>query len=149
MKIKAILLSVVAVASLTVVSCAKKDAAKPDAAQSAEKVEIEKPSSDLHVFNDLKSSLNLTADLPVVIDFNATWCGPCKRFAPTFEAASETYKDKAQFVSVDIDKNPELAAQFGVESIPTIIVVTPSDQISANVGFMTPEAFDAFLAKSF
>lgn len=69
-----------------------------------------------------------------VIDFNATWCGPCKRFAPTFEAMAEEYSGKVNFVSVDVDKFPELAQKYGVQGIPHVAFITPGGQVDAAVG---------------
>lgn len=57
---------------------------------------------------------------PCIIDFYATWCGPCKRLAPTMEGLSKKYEGKVKFYKVDVDEEKELASAFGVESIPTI-----------------------------
>lgn len=65
-------------------------------------------------------------NLPIVYDFSAVWCGPCKLFAPVFEKVSKEYEGKANFVKVDVDANPELARQWGIRSVPTIIVAHPS-----------------------
>ena len=68
---------------------------------------------------ELKDSAQLVvADKPIIIDFNATWCGPCKQFAPHFHAVAEKYADKALFYSVDTDKWPNVATAFKVEGIP-------------------------------
>ena len=63
----------------------------------------------------------LESDDPVLVDFWATWCGPCKALAPTLEKLSESYQGKVKFVKVDVDQNPEKAAQYGVRSIPTLV----------------------------
>lgn len=60
---------------------------------------------------------------PCVIDFYTTWCGPCKRLAPIMEELSETYKGKVQFYKVDIEQDRELAAVFGISSIPQVLYV--------------------------
>ena len=59
--------------------------------------------------------------LPVVVDFYADWCGPCKIIAPVIHHLSEEYQGRVKFVKVDTDANQELAAQFGIMSIPTVM----------------------------
>ena len=61
------------------------------------------------------------SELPVVVDFYADWCGPCKIIAPVLEQLSKEYKGKAKFVKIDTDDNQELAGQFGIMSIPTVM----------------------------
>lgn len=63
----------------------------------------------------------LGASLPVVVDFFATWCGPCKMMAPVLEKAAEEYEGKVRIGKLDVDENGELAAKYGVMSIPTLI----------------------------
>ena len=67
----------------------------------------------------------LQASKPVVVDFWAEWCGPCKMIAPSLEEISEE-NDAVQIVKVNIDDNPDLAAQFGVRSIPCLLYTSPS-----------------------
>ena len=69
-----------------------------------------------------------------VLDFNATWCGPCKKFAPAFEKAAEVYGNQVDFYSVDVDQNPQTAKAFGVESIPTVVFILPDGTIKTYVG---------------
>ena len=61
------------------------------------------------------------SSLPVVVDFYADWCGPCKIIAPVIHKLSEEYQGKVKFVKVDTDANQELATQFGIMSIPTVM----------------------------
>lgn len=81
----------------------------------------------------------------VVIDFNATWCGPCKRFAPTFEKIGKKYASKAQFKSIDIDANPQMAEQYGVQAIPCVVVLKGGKVVAQNVGLMEESEFDTFV----
>jgi thioredoxin len=68
------------------------------------------------------------SSLPVIIDFSAPWCGPCRAFAPTFAAAARDYAGKVKFVHIDVDASPDLAAKFGVSRIPTIAFMkSPKD----------------------
>lgn len=77
----------------------------------------------------------LNADLPVVIDFWAPWCGPCRMMAPVFEKLSKDYDGKVKFVKINSDNDPELAAQFGIQGIPTLVVVNSGSEVDRHVGF--------------
>ena len=61
--------------------------------------------------------------LPYVIDFYATWCGPCKQLSPILEKMEEKYHEKIIFERVDVDENEEMAAKYGIQSIPTLVFV--------------------------
>lgn len=71
----------------------------------------------------------IDAKIPVVIDFNATWCGPCQKYAPTFHKVADEYAGKVKFVSVDVDKAPAVAALFGVTSIPATLFLSEKDGV--------------------
>ena len=65
--------------------------------------------------------------LPVVLDFTATWCGPCKNIAPTFENLATEYKDRVAFVKVDVDKCDQTAQVYDVTSIPNFVYLKPNN----------------------
>lgn len=83
----------------------------------------------------------LEASIPVVVDFWATWCGPCKMVGPVLDDISEEYGDKVKFVKVNVDDNNNLAKQFKVSSIPTIIVFKNGAAVETLVGFRPKQAF--------
>lgn len=83
----------------------------------------------------------------IVIDFNATWCGPCKQFTPTFEAVAEENAGKAFFYEVDVDVHPELAAKYEVESIPMVVYILPDGSVQSTVGLLDKETFAAAVAE--
>lgn len=78
-------------------------------------------------------------DVPCVIDFYATWCGPCKRLAPIMEELAEDYCEKVIFYKVDTDKERELAYFFGITSIPTILFVPVGDRPQIAKGLLPKE----------
>lgn len=71
--------------------------------------------------NVRNEAADTTARTPVVIDFYATWCGPCKQIAPLFEVLKGEYGDRIEFRSIDVDQEPEMAARYGISSIPTFV----------------------------
>ncbi|MCD7728497.1 MAG: thioredoxin [Clostridia bacterium] len=81
----------------------------------------------------------IKGDKPVVCDFFATWCGPCKMLAPVLEKISADYEGKAEFVKVDIDENPELSVRYGIMSIPYVAVFRGGEMTDNSIGFM-PES---------
>ena len=76
---------------------------------------------------------NLTGK-PIIIDFYAEWCGPCKVFEPTFNSVAEEYKDKVSFYKVDSEQEQEMSMMFGVRSIPTLVMITKDGKASSNPG---------------
>ncbi len=92
---------------------------------------------------------DMTVERPMLIDFNATWCGPCQQFKPVFHAAAEKYAEHADFVSVDADACPTIITAFGVNSLPTLIVILPDGTSNTYVGlndFMSSEeSFDEYV----
>lgn len=73
---------------------------------------------------------------PVVVDFWADWCPPCKELSPIFHKVAEKYGRQVRFISVNVDKCPGIAKQYGVSSIPTLLFVTTTGVINRSVGFM-------------
>lgn len=77
----------------------------------------------------------------VVVDFFATWCGPCKAMKPTVEEAEKTFAGKVKFVAVDIDQQAGLAKDYKVEAVPTFVILKDGKVLDSKVGGMPPDRF--------
>ena len=78
----------------------------------------------------------LGADRPVLVDFYADWCGPCKALAPVIEELSDELGDQLKIVKLDVDQNNELSLQYGVQSIPTMVIFKDGEEADRLVGFL-------------
>ena len=77
--------------------------------------------------------------LPVVVDFYAIWCGPCRQLAPTMDSLAEQYAGKIKFVKVNVDESPKLAQQFQVEGIPMLVFLQNGKTVGTSVGLIAKE----------
>ena len=91
----------------------------------------------------------LKSDKPVMVDFWAAWCGPCRMVGPIIEQISEDYQGKAVVGKVDVDSNQEFAAKYGVRNIPTVLIFQNGEVVGRQVGVAPKtaytEAIDALL----
>lgn len=88
----------------------------------------------VHATDKSFKRLVLRSPDPVLVDFWATWCGPCKQVGPVVEELAQDYAGRARMVKVDVDKNPKLSEQYGVRSIPTLMVFKDGDLLQTLVG---------------
>jgi thioredoxin 1 len=89
----------------------------------------------------------LKSDLPTLVDFWAVWCGPCKQIAPTVDALANDYQGRVKVAKVDVDHNQIVAQQYGVKSIPTLLIFKGGKVVSQMVGAMPRGKLEAELKK--
>jgi thioredoxin 1 len=95
-------------------------------------------SMNVHVFNEQNFDAEvLKSDLPVLVDFTATWCGPCKLLAPIVEKLADEFQGKVKVGKLDIDDAPKLTAKYGVRSVPTVLVFRGGEKKGQHVGLTT------------
>ena len=86
----------------------------------------------------------LKSDVPVLIDFTATWCGPCRQIAPLVDQLADEYVGKVKVMKLDIDENPETARRYGIRGVPTLYVFKGGQIVAQQVGAV-PKAMIASL----
>lgn len=88
-----------------------------------------------HVTDETFNNEVLNSDMPVIVDFWATWCGPCKMLAPVMDQLSVNLNGKVKVVKLDVDKNPITSMSYDVSSIPTLVVFDKGKSVNKMIGF--------------
>lgn len=80
-----------------------------------------------------------------LIDFSATWCGPCKMLSPVLEGVSEDFAGQVDFYNIDVDDNPEIAGEYDIQSIPALVILKNGVKADMSVGFKPKDAIEAWI----
>jgi thioredoxin 1 len=103
-------------------------------------------SSNVHAFTDANFDSDvMKSDLPVLVDFTATWCGPCKALAPVVDKLADELAGKVKVGKCDIDASPNTAHQYGVRSVPTVMIFKNGQKVGQHVGLTTRDKLVALI----
>ncbi|HJV78613.1 MAG TPA: thioredoxin domain-containing protein [Paludibacter sp.] len=113
-------------------------------------IELNAKSFKEKVWNfDKEKTFKRIGNLPIILDFHATWCGPCKMLAPHLQAIQNKYKGKLIVYKIDVDKDPELAQRFNVQAMPTIVFMETKDRYKSELGYRDYEEFEKLVKSHF
>ena len=99
----------------------------------------------LHVTDDNFDTEVLSSEIPVLVDFWAEWCGPCKMIAPILEEIASEYAGKVKVCKVDVDANPDVPGKFNIRGIPTLIMFKDGNAVDTKVGALSKSQLAEFV----
>ena len=102
----------------------------------------------VNVTDDEFDNVITTSDVPVVVDFWAEWCGPCKQMSPHLEAVSEDMAGKVKVAKINVDENPMVASKYGVRGMPTLMVFKDGKVAATHLGAMSKQAITDWIKAS-
>ena len=140
---KSILIPFLFMGLLAFASC--KGTSENKSTTATDTVQAEKPQSG--TIQNHSKEWKYLGDKPAIVDFYADWCGPCKMVAPILEELSKEYAGKIYIYKVNVDKEPELARDFGIQSIPTIWFVPMKGEPQVNMGALSKEQLKGYIDK--
>lgn len=95
--------------------------------------------------DNMSGEWNFLGNRPAVIDFYASWCGPCKLLTPILEEIASDYNGRVDIYKIDVDKEPDLANRFGIRSIPTLFFASPDNSFQRVSGFLPKEEISSII----
>jgi thioredoxin 1 len=101
-----------------------------------------------NVTDDEFDSVITESDLPVVVDFWAEWCGPCKQMAPHLDAVSEEMSDSVKIAKINVDDNPMAASKYGVRGLPTLVMFKNGKVAATQLGAMSKQRISEWIKES-
>lgn len=106
------------------------------------------PAADIDEEAIISEGFKSRKGFPVVVDFSAAWCGPCRQFKPIFHETAGEFTGKVEFIAIDVDSFPKLAEKYGIEAIPTVIYFdTAGKEVSRTQGFISKDEFSAAVSR--
>ncbi|MDD4990738.1 MAG: thioredoxin domain-containing protein [Paludibacter sp.] len=113
-------------------------------------IELTKQTFKQKVWNyETDKTFKRIGNLPIILDFHATWCRPCKMLAPHLQAIQNKYKGKLVVYKIDVDQEPELAQLFNVQAMPTIVFMGTKDKYKSELGYKEQEEYEGLVKKYF